>query len=417
MLGPYARIPSPSEGSGEDIGLDFNRHLSPWPVIANKGKESFIEVSALPLLPDIPLASPKINIPNRRSPSPLVMAVDAAADVLEGLSRLPGPAFGLSQFESGGRSTFDTSVRDLIQSRPDSPIVGQEVAPMAIEPKRSFNVGTLVTAESQPIPRIEVSCHDSEPYDEDNMSKPGTAGSTVLESQDATSIGMESRPPRSTMVHQISDTPESPRSHSQIADIGMDGPTIDYQVEGSGMDGVGLVATDFRDFALTSDGSRNKKTSKVPDADPVTSQAGVPDPDFCEDCISPKSNALKQAPANVPSGIDGQASSGLRGPALPKDTQGKGARGGKDAGLPVDVTSALPATGTPKQKRRQKLLIKGRVGIRKCRGVVFRTPVLAVVVGRQLAPTCSQGLKMISKGIPFEPPNLIPAAVPAPILG
>jgi hypothetical protein len=181
------------------------------------------------------------------------------------------------------------------------------------------------------------------------------------------------------------------------------------------MDGARLVITDFRDFALTSDGSRSKKSSKVPDADPAPAQKGVPDPDFCEDCVSPKSNPPKQAPTEVPSGLDGQAFSGLRGPAI--DSAGKKDASGKtDAGLPVDVTGALPAPGTPKPKKRQRLLIKGQVAIRKCRGVVFRTPVLAVVVGRQLAPTCSQGLKMISKGVPFEPLMIVPASCVPPIL-
>ena len=440
ILGPYACIPTPPEGSGGGIGLDFNPHLPPWPVTANKREESPIEAAELPLLPDTPLASPQLNIAYRRSPSPLVMAVDAAADGLEELSRLPDPTLGLSQFELGSRPSFDTSVRDLIQSRPDSPIGGQEAVPIAIKPKRSFNVRTLVIAQARPLTRTDVSCHDSEPCGEDDMNKPRKARSAVSESQDSTDTRIENRPPRSAMVHQTSDTsppmitaPESPRSHSRTDGSDLDGPTIHYQAGGSDTDGVGLVVTDFRDFALTSDGSRSKKTSKVPDADPGPVQKGVPDPDFCEDCVSPRSNAPKQAPTEVPSGLDGQAFSGLRGPAIdsvgktipppavPKDagkknvTGKKDASGKGDAGLPVDVTGASPAPGTPKPKKRQRLLIKGHVAIRKCRGVVFRTPVLAMVVGRQLAPTCSLGLKMISKGVPFELPKIVPAAVPAPI--
>lgn len=441
ILGPYACILTPPEGSGEDIGLNFNPHLPPWPVTADKREESSVEVAELPLLPDTPLASPQLNIAQRRSPSPLVMAADAAADGLEELSRLPDSTLELSQFELGSRPSFDTSVRDLIQSRPDSPIGGQEAVPMSIKPNRSFNVGTLVIAQGRLLPRIEVSCHDSEPSGRDDMNKRRNARSTVSESQDSTGTRIENRPPRSAMVHQTSDTsppmitaPESPRSHSRTDGSNVDGPTIHYQAGGSDMDGARLVITDFRDFALTSDGSRSKKSSKVPDADPAPAQKGVPDPDFCEDCVSPKSNPPKQAPTEVPSGLDGQAFSGLRGPAIdsagktipppavPKEagkenaTGKKDASGKTDAGLPVDVTGALPAPGTPKPKKRQRLLIKGQVAIRKCRGVVFRTPVLAVVVGRQLAPTCSQGLKMISKGVPFEPLMIVPASCVPPIL-
>ena len=239
ILGPYACIPTPPEGSGEDIGLDFNPHLPPWPVTANKRERSSVEVAELPLLPDTPLASPQLNIAYRRSPSPLVMAVDAAADGLEELAHLPDPTLGLSQFELGSRPSFDTSVRDLIQSRPDSPIGGQEAVPMTIKPKRSFNVGTLVIAQGRPLPQIEVSYHDNEPCDEDDMNKPRKARSTVSESQDSTGTRIENRPPRSAMVHQTSDTsppmitaPESPRSHSRTDGSDMDGPTIHYQAGG-----------------------------------------------------------------------------------------------------------------------------------------------------------------------------------------
>ena len=504
ILGPYARLPPPPEGSGNDIGLDFNPHLPPWPIDSNKWAESPVDVAELPCLPDTPLASPLIA--HRREPSPLGMAVDAAADALEELSSLPDSSLGLSRLELSSRpsfASFDTSVRDLIQSRPDSPIGGQEAAPMVIKPKRSFNVGTLVIAQGRILPRIKVSCTDGENFLGDDMNKLSNVRSTTSESQDMYGTGIENRPPRSAMLQQTSDTsppmitaPESPRSYRYTDSCDVS-PMSNHWAETSEMDGAGLDLTEVRDFALASDGSRSKKPSRTPDKDPVkikkdinvhiskkenaskvpgadpkvetgihmsigknenaskdaasakigkgvdaskkdnaskVSDAapakvddGVLDPDFCDDPahypLSPKSLPPKLSPPAVPSALDEKrrspaidsAGKKVPPPAVPKDAGGKkNVALPKDAALPIDATGALPTPDTPKLPKGRRLLNKGHTAIRRARGVVFRTPVLQVVVGRQLAPTCSTGLKLIAKGGSFETPKLVPSAVPTP---
>ena len=418
ILGAYTRLATPPEEPGEDIGLDFNPHLPPWPVASKRATDSVIDATELPNLPDTPFTSPRVAIAHRRTPSPLVLAVDAAADGLEGQSHIPDSPLNLTQFELGGRPSFDTSVRDLVQSRPDSPIGGQAAAPMApTKPKRSFNVGTLVTQGRLP-PRIEISCADDEPCCEDDMNKPPKSRSRASESQ-----GSENLPPRSeTQTGSVGNTPsmvtapESPRVHCRT----------DNSDGINDIDDRRLTVTDVRDFALTTDGSRSKKASKVPDPEPApASTQNDLDPYFCEDCVSPMTIAPKNAPPKIPSKLDTKASSDPSAPGsnaagkIEKDTKTeKSAKAGKavPAGVLTDGTGLLTAPGTPKPKKRKVLIAKGQVVIRKCRGAVFRTPVMTVVVGRQLGPSTSQALKLISKGIPIEPPKIVPTTpVPLPV--
>lgn len=102
IFGPYARLPTPPESSGEDIGLDFNPHLPPYPMAW--ALEGANDLDNLPPIPDSPLA--------------------------------------IAQLEFGSRSSFNTQVRDLIQEEPDTPIGGIPAA-AAPKEKRSFNVGSL----------------------------------------------------------------------------------------------------------------------------------------------------------------------------------------------------------------------------------------------------------------------------------
>jgi hypothetical protein len=437
IVKPYARLPTTPEGSGEDIGLDFNPHLPPWPATSVVA-DSAADATELPILPDTPLASPAIVIAHRRAPSPLVLAVDAAADGQD-LSRIP-------ESPSDGRPSFDTLVRDLVQSRPDSPIGGHPAHPIAINPKRSFNVGTLVIKGT---PRIEISCADTESYSAENLKKHTKSRSISSEP------GAENLQPRSDTIPctyintpPMFTAPESPRSHSRT----------DGSDDGSDMDDRRLTISDVRDFGLASDGSRSKKASKVPEpakiheSEPASTHP-VPksDPDYCEDCVSPrtKAPAKKEPPKtttrmndsdhakDAKAGKDPEAVNPNRSLHLKDSDHGKDAKAGKDgkigkpkdsdkkdgksgkggqtalAGVLTDATGQLSPPGTPKPKKRVVLKGKGQMAVRKCRGVVFRTPVLSVVVGRKLAPSTSHGLKMIAKGVDVKPPEVVPAPVSA----
>jgi hypothetical protein len=437
----YTRLPTPPEDSGEDIGLDFNPHLPPWPAALQS--ESAPDTAELPHLPDTPFASPSPAIPiaHRRSPSPLVLAVDAAADSLD-LSCIPESPLLDNRPSIDSRPSFDTLVRDLIQSTPDSPIGGHiptrsqvlSDSAAAPKPKRSFNVGTLLT-RGKSTPRIEISCAD-------------TDSNVFSDPVEVTGARSENLHPTRSETDTRSATPpmftarESPRMHSRT-----DGSSD----SSDDMDDLQLPITEVRDFGLASDGTRSKKASKVPDPkgrssaksheslkdsalskahksvkdsanthhEQASTQHPIPesDPDYCEDCISPRNNAphkefpktlrkadghsttgkvvidAKAAKADAPKSLKGSerkdgknAKSGKDGNAHPTSVlddvkslkgserkEGKNAKSwwsGKDGnahptGIPDDVTGQLSPPGTPKPKKRAVLKAKGKVAIRK----------------------------------------------------
>jgi hypothetical protein len=123
IFGPYARLPTPPESSGEDIGLDFNPHLPPYPMAW--ALEGANDLDNLPPIPDSPLA--------------------------------------IAQLEFGDRSSFNTQVRDLIQEEPDTPIGGIPAA-AAPKEKRSFNVGSLAIKGKDYLARHNVTKLDSEQF-------------------------------------------------------------------------------------------------------------------------------------------------------------------------------------------------------------------------------------------------------------
>ena len=443
----YTRQASLPEGSGEDVGLDFKLHLPPWPIASQSAADSVAEASELPDLPDTLMPSSQVEIAHRRSPSPLVlaksplfMAVDAVADVFEDLSHIPDSPMGFARFEMGSRTSFDTSVRDLVQSRPDSPIGGQEADSMAaIKPKRSFNVGTLVINQGKRIlPRIEVSCADIDPCCEEDMNKrPKSRSKNRSKRVSESATGTENLAPHSELQTgtcgntPIVTAPETPRAHYRTG-------SNDGSFE---IDDRELTLMDVRDFALASDGTQSKKASKVPHPEPAPKselvQMDPSDPDYCEDCVSPMT-IQPPPPKKDPktkSTLDEKIPSGKTTPstdAVEKtrkygkiekagknertETMGKTGKTEKDGktlpiptGVLTDSTGQLTAPGTPKPKKCTVLKVKGQMAIRRVRGAVFRTPVMTVVVGRQLGPPTSQALKLISKGVPVEPPKIVPS--------
>ncbi|KAJ5032273.1 uncharacterized protein L3040_008881 [Drepanopeziza brunnea f. sp. 'multigermtubi'] len=87
--------------------------------------------------------------------------------------------------------------------------------------------------------------------------------------------------------------------------------------------------------------------------------------------------------------------------------------------MPVDITGTLDPPPLPKLSKKQKCLNRGKKAIRKgqkcvrkCRGGVLREPVLAVVLGRQLAKPTAKALKLLANDIPIEPVEITSAVVP-----
>ena len=371
IVEPNACLATSPEGPGDDIGLNLNPHLPPWPTAAAL---AFV-TTKLPNLPGSPIASPTILLAHRRSASPLSLAVDAAADGHEVPNVLDSP--------SDDRPSFDTLVKDLVQSRPDSPIGGHQIPPtLPVKPMRSFNVGTLVIKGKLP-PRIEISCSDTDS---------GFAGSM-------------NTPPMFT-------APESPGN-----------ARTDGSDDRNYMDLSQLPTTEVRDFGLAADGSRSKKASKVPEPikpaaeNKPKSSRPENDPEYCEDCVSPLTKPLKtdghmddagkgtatgNASANVKKENDKNAKTRkvpITKKAKVNEKQDKAAgKAGKiqtigkkgevgtkfpvPAGVLKDATGELSPPGMPKPKKLSVMKAKGQTAIRKCRGVVIRTPVANLLVGR-----------------------------------
>ena len=433
IVGTYAGLATTPEVSGDDVSLDFNPYLPPRPVVTPSAlsatslprlpetplsspadvsvkdlpdpPRSFIATpvtengTALPyvpnsptssraviqshatdplagspiatpeivhthaseVLPKDPITSPPVLMTHRRSPSPLGLAVDAAADGQE-LSDIPDSP-------SDGRPSFDTLVRDLVQSRPDSPIGGHAEPPMfPPEIKRSFNVRSFMIKRIL-TPRIEISCADTESAVTGSMNRPLMF--TALESR------------------------ENSRTDGSDA--------------GSCMDEFQLPISEVGDFGLATDGSRSKKTSKVPDHIKIDKSEQDPkpsgpedDPDYCEDCVSPLTKApkkdehteenavlVKPAKENAKKRPNTKAKSGGDQITEKKEAEAKTGKKRKMvenmkalAAIPMDITGKLTPPETPKPKKRAIIKAKGHMAIRKCRGMVIRTPVANALVGR-----------------------------------
>jgi hypothetical protein len=313
-----------------------------------------------------------------------------------------------------------------------------------IKPKRSFNVGTLVINKGKQPPRIEISCADIDPCcNEDMNNRPKSRSKNRSKTASESATGTENLDLHSELQTgtcgntPMVTAPETPRAHCRT---GSSDGSFD-------IDDRRLTVTDVRDFALASDGTRSKKASKVPDPEPNPKpepvQLDPSDPDYCEDCVSPMTippvpPKKDPKPASIlnekaSSGVPASSShaAGKFGKAEKKrkaEKDGKSEKAGKTgktekdgkalpvpAGVLTDSTGQLTAPGTPRPKKSAVLKAKGQIAIRRVRGAVFRTPVMTVVVGRQLGPSTSQALKLISKGISLEPPKIVPSTTPVPL--
>ncbi|KAH8657609.1 hypothetical protein BGZ60DRAFT_135097 [Tricladium varicosporioides] len=93
-------------------------------------------------------------------------------------------------------------------------------------------------------------------------------------------------------------------------------------------------------------------------------------------------------------------------------------------GVPLDVSGQLPVPPDAKlksKKHRRRDNIRGATqkNIRKARRVIFKKPVLNLIIGRKLSGPTSSALNLIAMGIDIEPPEIrrsvVPVAAPAPI--
>ena len=376
ILRAYSNLPSPPEGSGEDIGLEFNPHFPP---------------------------------------SPIALAADSAADNLADLPHLPDSPRALSKFGLLSRELLDTSMRDLIQEEPDSPIGGHKAAPM----KRSFNVGTLAIKDKDmskrflETPRIEISSPKLADCGEGSSTRPLKDRSNLSEPFHDTDVAEDQtcRPatPKSDSSIKMVTAPESPRleRHSNRSD-------------GSNFscDGMGLSGTNVRDFAQAPESPISpcsqltaSKISEAPIADariPLNNfdglitrhlQSSMPSQGLDNFLDAPTDGATLEAAPGVSTDATGQLS-------LPTAL-----------GVPNDAAGQLPPPEThlSKADKRHKSQAKGKKVLMKSRRIICNKAVLTVALGRQLAKPTYQALKLLSKGLPLDATEITGAApLPAP---
>jgi len=88
-------------------------------------------------------------------------------------------------------------------------------------------------------------------------------------------------------------------------------------------------------------------------------------------------------------------------------------------GLPLDASGLLSEPATPKQRKLSRGKDKFLRRVRKSRAVCLRTPVVSIIIGRQLAAPVTKAVRAISKG---EVPDVVGivstvARVPVPLRG
>jgi hypothetical protein len=389
---------------------------------------------------------------NRPPISQLPCAVDSAADDSDDLPPIPDTPTGYARFGFISRESFNTAVRDLVQESPDTPIGGDEAAPM----KRPFNAGTLAMNGSGiclDAPQIEISSPPHMLEDEDEKTRALLSRSNF---SDPFQESCESnvRPQTSASSPTMITAPQSPRADriNNQTSISLDGPggggidVRDFAQQpgcpplpdccvsprslvsdgyvfagpitdtGSGkenllgrpvlvMDPVPIeieeLGTDKRSAIETASLSAVPVQNKAMDTGTL-SAAGVSDVVKVLGSRGPNAPALSQVPVNIEEvSIRGPNPPNLQVPAV---------------GIPTDVTGQLTPPGTPPKtaSKGRRVIGKSQKVIRKGRRVILNRAALAVVLGRQLSRPTSQALKLISKGLPLDPSDLLGSATPAP---
>jgi hypothetical protein len=283
MFGPYARLPTPPEGSGEDIGLDFNPHLPPSPIAWTL--EGACDLDNLPPIPDSPLA--------------------------------------IAQLEFGNRASFNTEFRDLIQEEPDTPIGGIPAAALAPpKERRSFNVGALAIKGKSYFTRYYVSRSGSEQC-LDGVMSPRVR---IIGPSDASTEHFARKGSRALMARSNFSDPFQKRA--ETSDLSHDGP--------------GLGGTAVKDFGNPT-GSHEafdlpiSPTSTVTESIPSLPAGNSDVAPPTDALLDPSSNAITNV-ATLP-GVDSDMTTYTEPLPDPIDNG--------PLPIPLDVTGELPIPETP----------------------------------------------------------------------
>ncbi|KAK0100299.1 hypothetical protein ONS96_007580 [Cadophora gregata f. sp. sojae] len=471
-LGPDSkpRLPPSSTSQAVDsVVVDFENlpPLPDTPLITSLSPRMITRKSQNRTEDYSPLNSPIVSIRPIAPLSPLSLAVDSAADSSSIADPpcptekpRPGTLATLYQLDPSSTATFNTSVRDLIQEAPDSPIGGDCVEPM----DHDRTVGTMVVRGKDHLntPKTTSALQ--------NTNKPLRSRSNYSES----SAGPSRKEEPITLSHKPfanSERPATPQSEKSIPMVtAPDTPLFGRRNEFSDIsditfDGSPGSRTGVKDFAVVAEvtevtggdicpdcdlptaGSDNGDSSKgfnLPN--PGGTVSGSSAPGITGAGITPSGVAASNLPASglSPTGVPASSVPTTVIPApgvsLPDASSLPGVPGVPDTGgdhdlhipgsnlpgglaVPVDITGTVdPPKIPPPSKKRMALgkgKKKGQNAIRRGRRLLLRKPVLAVVIGRQLAGPTSAALKLVSKGTPVDPTALkeaaVPQAVPQPV--
>jgi len=395
--------------------------------------------------------------------SPITLALDAAADDLRFLPPLPDNPLDFARYETGTRYSFDTSVRPLIQSRPDSPIGGTAAAPMA--PKQSVNIGTAVIktmGKAEIGPSLELPpCCDSESDSNDAKTKNHPAPPCCDDEEISKSLNNQSEPRSDTSESEAVESENRPPLATKQASAPASGLSkkkknieskSSKQIESKPKQKKPRIkhtsknrSDNAENMQPTSSGESMVTAPKSPQIHPNDASSGGLIPgvaviDFAHsqqaarkpgtDSVSPtSSNIIPEVRNQSPS----QDSVAMPLKDLGSSNQMKALRADRvipnvpttdpraTLSIPIDATGELPSppipgakqNGKPRRRTRYILLEKGKRTMRKGRKIVLRRPVLIIILGRQLAGPTSDALRLISDGVPIDPSAVTANVKPA----
>ncbi|KAF8854934.1 hypothetical protein BDZ45DRAFT_22735 [Acephala macrosclerotiorum] len=429
----YGQLPTPPDGSGEEIGLDINPQLP-----------------SSPLAPDCSVCGP---------------------DIEDNLPPLPDSPKRLAKFGITSIESFNTSVRGLVQEEPDSPIGGYPAAPMvdqrsldSIPPLDSGNLDgpRYSDIQLQDLPRFEITSPPSgpccstahvqerqpltprsrfsdpfalglekkqyvqrpiisaDPLDCSGGDDSGytTAMVTARESPiRPDNTGMSHDGPRESYVENVDpraplpDCCMSPRSDTSVGErvpiYDLNGPPRAFR--GSNCEKSYDV---FEPCEMTIGSKRDAGRDSYVHG---TGVIGEPLPVVAGGTLASRKAEIPTTQVHFVGGTnDGPGSAGLPAtingiaglPAAPKlpGNVVSGSAAPAVTGVPIDATGNLPApTDPPRVGKAKRVMNKGSRFMRKGRRVILRKPVLAVILGRQLAGPVKEAVKLISNGVDIMP--------------
>jgi len=386
--------------------------------------------------------------------SPITLALDSAADDLPLLPPLPDNQLDFARYEKGTRYSFDTSVRPLIQSRPDSPIGGTAAAPMA--PKQPVNLGTTVIksmdkAEVETRPLEPPACCDSKSdsndaatenhppppccEDEENSQRSKNWLEPRSDTSGSEAVGSENRPPMEAENQALAPVPAFPKKEKKVESKSRqvelkpkqrkprtkhtsknrsDGtenrhPTSSGELMVAAPQSPQIHSNDatsggFVPGVAVIDFARSPRVA----GEPELASVGPTSTNTPEIRVQPPSQDLTSMPLKDLGSSNLMKEAPKTNKVIPKAPTA-GPR--TTLSIPINATGELPSprtpgtkqNGQPKRRTRYRLLDKGKRTMRKGRRIVLRRPVLVIALGRQLAGPTYDALKLISDGVPIDP--------------